>query len=442
MLIVYPIRFVFYVKNFLFKGLIMKIGVIADDFTGATDIASFFVANGLSTVQLCKVESKTECPKDVDVIVISHKTRSCPVDEALTEVSKTLSWLKANNCPQIFFKYCSTFDSTTKGNIGPVTDFLMEQLNCKFTIFSPALPINGRTVYQGYLFVEDVLLSQSGMRNHPVTPMTESNIVNLVHDQSKYKCGLINSQILDEGPESVKSKMQDLIKKGYRYAVVDAINTKHLITQAKAFKDLPLLTGGSGLAIGISQVINSNYIGNIAYKYGTPNQGRGVVLSGSCSVMTNKQVAFYKQKASSKKVDIKELMKYQNNIEQLVDTYYDFILTHINEPLAPLVYATDDGDSLKKVLKNYGNEVSSNIEKLFFNLAKKLKVNGVNKFIVAGGETSGTITQALDINGFYIGPSISPGVPWVKSLDGQVSLTLKSGNFGQEDFFERAQKDY
>ena len=420
----------------------MRIGVIADDFTGATDIASFFVQNGMTTVQLCKVNASTVCPKNVDVIVISHKTRSCEVNKAIAEINNSLDWLLQNDCPQVFFKYCSTFDSTQKGNIGPVTDYIMDRLNCNFTIFSPSLPVNGRTVYKGHLFVDNKLLSESGMKNHPITPMTDSNVINLVQMQSKYKCGLLDIQTLESGSDAIYRKIDKLINDGYKYAVVDATNIQHLITQGKIFKDYRFVTGGSGLAIGLAQAIKGSSNLNEAYKKGMPNHDKSVILSGSCSVMTNKQVNFYKDKAPCIKVDVQELMENQDVNDSIVDKYALFVLEHINENLAPLVYATDDPSSLERVLKQYGNKASDRIEHLFYKLAQKLNNNGVHKFIVAGGETSGTVTQALDIQGFYIGPVIAPGVPWVRSLDNKISLTLKSGNFGFDDFFERAQKDF
>lgn len=266
----------------------IKIGVIADDFTGATDIASFLVENGLPTVQINGVPTG-KMPEAIDALVISLKTRSCPVVEATQQSLAALSWLQQQGCKQIYFKYCSTFDSTAKGNIGPVTDALMDALDTPFTVFSPALPVNGRTVYQGYLFVMNQLLAESGMRHHPVNPMTDSYLPRLVEAQSTGRCGVVSAHVFEQGVDAVRQELARLQQEGYRYAVLDALTEHHLEIQGEALRDAPLVTGGSGLAIGLArQWAQEN--GNQARKAGRPLAGRGVVLSGSCSQMTNRQV--------------------------------------------------------------------------------------------------------------------------------------------------------
>ncbi len=263
----------------------IKIGVIADDFTGATDIASFLVENGLPTVQINGVPTG-KMPEAIDALVISLKTRSCPVVEATQQSLAALSWLQQQGCKQIYFKYCSTFDSTAKGNIGPVTDALMDALDTPFTVFSPALPVNGRTVYQGYLFVMNQLLAESGMRHHPVNPMTDSYLPRLVESQSTGRCGVVSAHVFEQGVKAVRQELARLQQEGYRYAVLDALTEHHLEIQGEALRDAPLVTGGSGLAIGLArQWAQEN--GNQAREAGRPLAGgRGVVLSGSCSQMT------------------------------------------------------------------------------------------------------------------------------------------------------------
>lgn len=417
----------------------MKIGVIADDFTGATDIASFFVLNNMSTVQLCTVDDSIECP-DVDVVVISHKIRSCDKEEAISEALKSLKWLKKNNCKQIYFKYCSTFDSSAKGNIGPITDALMKELKVDFTIFQPALPINKRTVYKGYLFVDNVLLSESGMRNHPITPMTDSYLPNLVNMQSDGKCGVIDSDVIDKGSSAILDKVEELKSQGFKYASLDALNEQHLITEGFAFKDYPLVTGGSGLAIGLARSYNLEKK-ECVDKLGYPTTKKAVVLSGSCSLMTNKQVEHYAKYASSIKINVDRLFVDDLNI--IANEYCNFIMEHINDKYAPMLYATTNKDELHNIQTKYGNEKSaSSIENLFSKVAFLLKQQGVDKFIIAGGETSSIITKVLDIKGFFIGPAIAPGVPWVKSINSDICLTLKSGNFGDEEFFLKAQRSF
>lgn len=421
----------------------LKIGVIADDFTGATDIASFLVLNGLKTVQLCGVTDDLT-PPDAQAIVISHKSRSCPVKDALSEVETSLKWLKKHNCKQIYFKYCSTFDSTKEGNIGPVTDFLMEQLNTDFTVISPALPVNGRAVFKGYLFVGDTLLEESGMRNHPITPMTDSSLVRLMEAQSNGKCGVIDVYTIRKGVDAIKDRIATLKQEGFKYAVADAIDENDLILQGEAFKDLALVTGGSGLAIGLARA-NCEQDSSIeeAQKLGYPQGKKAVVLSGSCSLMTNKQVKFYQNHAPSKLVEVDALLNNGTDVNQYIDSFVCFVKDHLDDELAPLIYATANKDDLSRIQSQYGVQASSEaVEKFFAELSKRLKDIGVERFIVAGGETSGIVTKSLEVQGFYIGPAIAPGVPWVRSINSSISLTLKSGNFGQEDFFLKAQKDF
>ncbi len=418
----------------------IKLGVIADDFTGATDIASFLVKNGLSTIQLTEVDESLKAPLGVDAIVISGKTRSCDKDLAVRESLKALHWLKAQGCERFYFKYCSTFDSTAKGNIGPVTDALMKELNVDFTIISPALPVNGRTVYKGYLFVNNVLLNESGMANHPITPMKDSSIIRLMQMQSQGKCASIDLDILKKDPKEILDYVDELKRKGYSYACVDAIDETDLIKQGKVFCNFKLVTGGSGLAIGLAQALTDGD-NTDTYDKGRPCGKYSVCLSGSCSVMTNKQVAKYKEKAPSYEADVEGILEGKEEI--CLQNALDFALSHKDCELAPLVYATANIDKLRSIQERFGSEKSSKaVENFFASLAAKLKEHGFERFIVAGGETSGIVTKSLGVKGFYIGPSVAPGVPWVRSINSPISLVLKSGNFGNEDFFCVAQKEY
>ncbi|MCG6274058.1 four-carbon acid sugar kinase family protein [Vibrio vulnificus] len=414
----------------------MLLGVIADDFTGATDIAGSLVENGMRTVQLNGIP-KQEVDISADAVVISLKSRSCPVDEAINDSVAALKWLQANGCQQFYFKYCSTFDSTAEGNIGPVTDALLAELNEDFTIVCPALPVNGRTVYNGHLFVFQDLLSDSGMRNHPVTPMTDSSLIRMMDAQSQGSSGLVNFQVIEQGSQAVSERFETLKQQGVRYAVVDAFNADHLVTLGQAAKSLKLVTGGSGLAVGIAK----NWAELLAdqsdaKKAGNPTKAPTVVFSGSCSVMTNQQVAVYKQQAPHFAIDVKACLTdeaYSNHV-------FDWVMTNIDSEFAPLVYATAEATALKAIQEEFGAQASSHaVEQFFSKLAIKLQQHGVKNFIVAGGETSGVVTQSLAVTGFHIGPQIAPGVPWVKSIDGELSLALKSGNFGDERFFAKAQ---
>lgn len=414
----------------------MLLGVIADDFTGATDIAGFLVENGMRTIQLNGVP-KQGITAAADAVVISLKSRSCPVDEAISDSVSALKWLQSQGCQQFYFKYCSTFDSTAQGNIGPVTDALLAELDEDFTIVCPALPVNGRTVYNGHLFVFNELLSDSGMRNHPVTPMTDANLLRLMDAQAKGTSGLLNFATIEQGVPAVTARFKELKSQGHNYAVVDALTGAHLDTLAQAAKSLKLITGGSGLAAGIAKNWAEQLKDQSAAKQeGYPVKAPTVVFSGSCSLMTNQQVATYKEQAPHFAIDVQACLSNAQYAEQACD----WVLTNNHQELAPLVYATADAAALQAIQKEHGAAAASHaVEQFFSQLAINLQQQGVKNFIVAGGETSGVVTQGLAVNGFHIGPQIAPGVPWVKSIEGELSLALKSGNFGDENFFAAAQ---
>ena len=412
----------------------MKLGVIADDFTGATDIAGFLVENGLATLQFSGIPAKADLT-GVDAVVISLKSRSCPADEAVHDSLAALDWLKARGCPRIYQKYCSTFDCTATGNIGPVTDALLAALESQFTLICPALPVNGRTVYQGNLFVGAQPLAESGMRHHPITPMQDSNLLRLMEGQGSGRAGLVPFATIDKGAATIAGAFEQLAEDGVRYAVVDTLTEQHLLDIATATLHLPLVTGGSGLAIGLARQLGSGDLQG-AREAGWPRGSRAVVLSGSCSEMTNRQVARYRQHAPALALDVARCLE---------DADYPAVLAQwvLAQPLAPapLVYATTSPGELARIQESHGQQAASDaVEHCFARLAQLLQGAGVDRFIIAGGETSSRITQALGVKAFHIGPQIAPGVPWVRAIDAPLSLALKSGNFGDEDFFDKAQE--
>lgn len=409
------------------------LGVIADDFTGASDIASFLVENGLHTVQMNGVPS-APLTENVDAIVISLKSRSNPVNEAIEQSLQALHWLKKSGCSQFYFKYCSTFDSTEKGNIGPVTDALLDALDDDFTVITPALPVNGRTIFNGYLFVGNVLLNESGMRDHPITPMKDANLMRLMDAQAKGKTGLVSYADVIQGAEHVKACFAQLKQDGFRYAVVDAVDNSQLAVLAEAVSDLKLVTGGSGLGAYMAARLSGGKKATDAF---VPKKARSVILSGSCSVMTNKQVNAYKEKATAIYLDVEKAIAQSDYAE----TLFNQVQPHLSESLAPIVYATVPPDQLKQIQRQFGGEQASHaIEKTFAHLAQLLKERAhVENFITAGGETSSIVVQQLGFTGFQIGKQIAPGVPWLKVLGESTALALKSGNFGKESFFTDAQ---
>lgn len=301
------------------------LGVIADDFTGASDIASFLVENGLSCMQMNGVP-KADLPKNeaVDAVVISLKSRSNPAEQAIEQSLNALKWLQNNGCTQYYFKYCSTFDSTAKGNIGPVTDALLDALGEDFTVITPALPVNGRTVFNGYLFVGDVLLNESSMRHHPITPMQDANLMRLMDAQAKGKTGLVAYADVIQGASRVKQRFDELKAQGYRYAVVDAADNQQLAILAEAVADLKLVTGGSGLGAYMAARLSGGKKGTNAF---VPPKGKTVILSGSCSAMTNTQVNAYQSKAKHVHLNIEQAIKNNNYANEL----YEEVVQHLDE---------------------------------------------------------------------------------------------------------------
>ncbi|WP_312979764.1 3-oxo-tetronate kinase [Atlantibacter sp.] len=413
-------------------------GVIADDFTGATDIAGFMAQQGLQVALLPGVPAPdARWQDDADVIVISLKSRSLPADEAIRQTLCCAQWLKeVAGARQIYFKYCSTFDSTPAGNIGPVSDALIEQTQCRAIIHSPALPQNGRTLVHGHLFVNGVLLNQSGMENHPINPMWDARLVELLRPQTHGKAAVINLATVRAGVDAVRERFQALEAEGFRHIVVDALTEQDLAVQASAFGDLPLLAGGSGLggALAARAAIQAKTAEHFAF----PQHKKAVVLSGSCSAMTNRQVNAYKAKAPALALDIENCL---SDDAQYIDSLADWVDAHSDSALAPLVYATQPPDQLKATQQRFGERAASAaVEHTFAQLAARLLERGFNTFIVAGGETSGTTVDALKVKRLKVGRPIVPGVPWVQETARQLSLALKSGNFGDEDFFFRAQE--
>ncbi|MDQ0093947.1 3-oxo-tetronate kinase [Paeniglutamicibacter psychrophenolicus] len=413
----------------------VQLGVIADDFTGGTDIASFLVANGVKTIQLSGIQPLDSIADDVQAIVVSLKSRSNPVDEAIEQSLQALELLKAAGARQIFFKYCSTFDSTSRGNIGPVTDALLDALEENFTVVCPALPVNGRTTYQGYLFVNGVPLDESGMRNHPVTPMTDSSLVRLMDGQSTGTSGLVPVDTIERGREAVGEALAELKAEGNRYAVLDALSDRHLDVLGQAVVQMRLVTGGSGLGGAIARALPEAARGGRSSF--TSKTGSAVILSGSCSVMTNDQVADYKTKGPCLAVDVDRLLTSPTGYDAEVLAWFS---EQPSTGPAPLIFATAGPEEVQRLQRTYGSaETSQAIEGFFARIAIRLVQDGIQRMVVAGGETSGSVTTALGITGFEVGEPIAPGVPWVRTLDGRVDLALKSGNFGTVDFFSQAQ---
>ncbi len=270
----------------------LVLGCIADDFTGATDLANNLVRSGMRVVQAMGTPTQP-LEAEADAVVVALKSRTLPVDEAIAQSLEALRWLKAQGAQQIYFKYCSTFDSTAQGNIGPVAEALMAAMGCDFTIATPAFPDNQRTVFKGHLFVGDVLLNESGMQNHPLTPMTDANLVRVLQGQCKAKVGLIDYKVVAQGEAAIRARIAQLRLGGVRLAVVDAISNDDLMRLGPALKDMPLVTAGSGVAIGLPG--NFGIAPSSTASELPAAAGLQAIVSGSCSLATNRQVQAFIQ---------------------------------------------------------------------------------------------------------------------------------------------------
>ncbi len=413
----------------------MLLGCIADDFTGGTDLASMLASGGMRAVQTIGVpEGKID---SADAVVIALKSRTAPPGQAVAESLAALRWLQAQGCRQFFFKYCSTFDSTPAGNIGPVTDALMDALGLSFTIACPAYPENGRTVYRGHLFVGDQLLSDSGMKDHPLTPMTDANLVRVLQAQTRKRVGLIAHGTVVSGAISILDACKTAAQAGTEISIVDALSTADLHAIGKACAGLPLLTGGSGIALGLPDNFRrSGELPDRSTAATLPRiEGSAAIIAGSCSTTTNAQVARWLETRPGFRIDVHRLLSGADIVGEALDWQRR---QSQRDPV--LVYATSTPEEVRAVQAQAGVvQAGQQVENALADIAAGLARGGTRKFIVAGGETSGAVVKRLGIRALRIGPAIDPGVPWTCSVAAQpLALALKSGNFGSVDFFEKA----
>ncbi|MCW5622002.1 MAG: four-carbon acid sugar kinase family protein [Burkholderiales bacterium] len=416
----------------------MKIllGCIADDFTGATDLANTLVKAGMRTVQLLGVPRGTLDVPEADAVIVALKSRSNPAAEAVQMSLGALEWLRAAGARQFYFKYCSTFDSTDAGNIGPVADALLDALGADFTVFNPAFPTNKRTVYKGYLFVGDELLSESGMRHHPLTPMTDPSLVRVLQRQTTHKVGVMQYGTLVQGAPAVREAFDTLRAAGVRHVVLDSITDEHLFTLGEACADLQLITGGSGMAMGLPANFVRAGLMRSGQSMPLPHvTGPTAVLAGSCSTATQGQVAHMKRDHPTFELD-PLAMAAGRDVAMEALTWAESRLSE--KPI--LIYSTATPEQVAQVQQQLGREHAGTlVEHTLGRIAQGLVQRGVRRLVVAGGETSGAVVGALGVEGLTIGPEIDPGVPWTFGI-GQppLALALKSGNFGGPDFFTRA----
>jgi uncharacterized protein YgbK (DUF1537 family) len=422
----------------------MLLGCIADDFTGATDLANNLVRAGMRTVQTIGIP-EADLAVDADAVVIALKARTIEPAEAVAQSLAALEWLRVLGCRQYYFKYCSTFDSTERGNIGPVSDALMRALDSDFTIACPAFPATGRTIFRGHLFVGDGLLSDSGMRNHPLTPMRDSNLVRVLQRQTSRRVGLLRYDALARGVDATREAMAKLRAEGVEIAVVDATSDTDLMTMGEAFADLPLVTAGSGVAIGLPQ--NFRRAGLLPSEPPAPNwprvPGPAVVISGSCSQATLAQVDRWRCERPAWQVDPMQFAGDSTGghaARKAAAAAAAFARDAQARGETALIYASAPPEAVGAAQQALGrDEAGAMVERTLAAVAAALAEAGTRRFVVAGGETSGAVVQALQVKALRIGPQIDPGVPWTETLDDKpLAIALKSGNFGAPDFFAKA----
>ncbi len=414
------------------------LGCIADDFTGATDLAGLLARSGVRvSLRIGVPTTPADNPAPFEVIAL--KSRTAPVAEAIADASAAMNWLQAAGAQRFFWKYCSTFDSTDAGNIGPVAEALMAQLGTSQTIYCPAFPENGRSIFMGNLFVGEQPLSESPMRDHPLTPMRDSNLMRLLTPQVTHGVGLANRLTVARGADALSKRLSTLKEDGIAHVVVDAVADADLTTIADACRDMPLMTGGSAVAMPLpSLYIADGLLAADAVGTTVPDLPKeAILLSGSCSHMTRAQVAAYAATgAPCHRLD--PMVLVNEGTQSTLDWLANQDLTQ-----APLLYASADPSDVKAAQDALGvAQAGELVEAALSECALAARDAGARRFVVAGGETSGAVTKALQTDQLDIGAEIAPGVPWTFCQSGghTIALTLKSGNFGSETFFSDAQR--
>lgn len=410
------------------------LGIVADDFTGASDAASFLVRQGIKTVMFNGVPQKPlQDSHEKIAVVVALKTRTEETNKAVSESLKAFSWIKKNGAEQLYSKYCSTFDSRKEGNIGPIIDCVLEKYQIKYTVLAPALPVNGRVVKNGHLLVNGVPLNETHMKHHPLTPMWDSDLSELIRPQGKYESLKITDEMLKLSNDEILKVVEEFGKnKDHFYVIPDYFEDHHAEKIVEIFGDLPFLTGGSGLMTPLGKKYRKENVTSEIIDSKT--FGRAIVLAGSCSMATLQQIEeFQKSGRKSIKIDPIRLVDGEQTKEEIWEQ-----IESINED-AVLVYSSDHPENVRKAQKAGSQKVSEMLEQTMAYIAKNAEKKGVNRIIVAGGETSGAVTQILGYDSYLIGESIAPGVPvMVPLMNKDLRLVLKSGNFGQNDFFIRA----
>jgi uncharacterized protein YgbK (DUF1537 family) len=413
----------------------LLLGCIADDFTGATDLANTLVKGGMTAVQVIGVP--TGPLPEADAVIIALKSRTAPVAEAVAQSLAACDALLAAGAKQIFWKYCSTFDSTDQGNIGPVADALLKRLGSGFALACPAFPTNGRTIYLGHLFVGNALLNESGMENHPLTPMTDANLVRVLGRQTDGAVGLVPFTTVEQGAAATRQAMMRLAEQGRRYAIVDAVTDQHLLAIGEAAAQHALITGGSGVAMGLPE--NFRRAGLLPARGDAaslpPMQGMAAVVAGSCSRATLGQIGLARDHVPVLELDALATP----DAAALTAQALEWVAGKLAADRPVVIAASAPPEKVAALQAKLGRDAAGAlIEAAMAAIAEELVARGVGRLVVAGGETSGAVVQRLGVTALRIGPEIDPGVPWTFAEPRGLHLALKSGNFGARDFFLKA----
>jgi len=417
------------------------LGAIADDYTGASDLANTLTKNGLSTVQTVGIPAPSLALPDVDAVVVSLKIRSVAADEAVAAALKAEKWLRGRGAAHVLYKVCSTFDSTDRGNIGPVTEALSEATGGRTVLVTPAFPETGRTVYLGHLFVNGQPLNESPLKDHPLNPMHDANLVRVMARQSRGGVGLVDFPTVMAGPDAVKARLDALNAEGVATAIADAVLESNLETLGEVAWQTSSSTGASGLGLGLARAIvrsgRASSSGAAADDAIRPVGGLAAIVAGSCSAATLRQIEVAERSMPVLRLDTERLLEGSDEIAAAIAWAGERIAA------GPVIIAASAApDVVSRLQAQYGREASGHaIEAATATIASELVTRGVKRLVVAGGETSGATVDRLAIPAFLIGPEIAPGVPVLRTVgneQGDMLMALKSGNFGGEDFFSAA----
>jgi len=418
----------------------LRLGCIADDYTGASDLANTLTRQGLRTVQTIGIPADDLALPEVDAVVVSLKSRSIAPDQAVAKARAADAWLRGRGASHVLFKICSTFDSTDRGNIGPVMDALRTDAGDALVLVTPAFPETGRTVYQGHLFVGSLPLNESPLKDHPLNPMRDSDLVRVLARQSRTNIGLAGLAVIAQGPDALRRHLQALAAQGVGAAIADAVAERDLETVATVALDHRVSVGASGLGLGLARaLVASGQVPPQATQAGSGSAvgGAAACLAGSCSQATLQQIANAEQTMPVLRLDPAAILAGDDEVRRAVA----WAIPQLGAGPV-LIAASAAPDQVAAVQARFGRDQAGHaIEQAMAAIAEALVTAGVRRLVIAGGETSGAVVDRLAIPGFLIGPEIAAGVPVLRAVGarhGEMLLALKSGNFGGPLFYQDA----